>query len=51
VDVCLGLLAAVAALLLAPGLGIVAVMALLLIVLCFTSLSLDRWRSRRRMGR
>ena len=45
VDIGFGLLAAVAALLLAPGLAIVAVVALALLAVCFVSLGIDRPRS------
>jgi hypothetical protein len=48
VDIGLGLLAAVAALALAPGLAVVAVVASLVLALCFVSLAIGRWRSRRR---
>jgi hypothetical protein len=49
VDVGLGLLvAAVLLLLLAPGLAIVAIAALLVLAVCAFSVGLDRWRSRRR---
>jgi hypothetical protein len=48
VDIGFALLAAVSALLLGPGLAIVAVVALLLLVVCCASLVLGRWRSRRR---
>jgi hypothetical protein len=47
VDIGLGLLVAVAALLLAPGVAIVAVGALLLLAICTLSILLERWRSRR----
>jgi hypothetical protein len=47
VDIGLGLLAAVAALALA-GLAVVAVVASLVLALCFVSLAIGRWRSRRR---
>jgi Flp pilus assembly protein TadB len=47
VDICLGLLIAVAALLLAPGVAIVAVAALLVLAICSVSILLERWRSRR----
>jgi fatty acid desaturase len=47
VDICLGLLIAVAALLLAPGVAIVAVAALLVLAICVVSILLERWRSRR----
>lgn len=48
VDIGVGVLAAVAALLLAPGIAIVAVVALLILVICLVSLAIGRWRSRRR---
>ena len=48
VDMGMGLLAAVAALLLAPGLALVAVVALLVLAVCFISLAVGRWRSQRR---
>jgi hypothetical protein len=51
VDIGIGLLAASAALLLAPGLAIVAVVALPLIAVCFVSLGVDRLRSRRGVSR
>jgi len=41
-------LAAVAVVLLAPGLAIVAVVALLVLAVCLASLLIDRQRSRRR---
>lgn len=47
VDICLGLLLAALALVLAPGLGIVAVAALPLIGVCILSLLLARRRARR----
>ena len=47
VDIGLGLLIAVAALLLAPGVAIVAVVALLVLAICSVSILLGRWRSRR----
>ena len=48
VDIGLGLLIAVVALLLAPGVAIVAVAALLVLAVCITSILLEQWRSRRR---
>lgn len=51
VDIGFGLLAAVAALLLAPGLAIVAVVALLLLAICFGSLGIEWRRSRRGASR
>jgi hypothetical protein len=48
VDIGFGVLAAVAALVLAPGLAVVAVVASLVLALCFVSLAIGRWRSRRR---
>ena len=50
-DIGLGLIAAVAALLLAPGLAIVAVVALSLLAVCSVSLGIDRLRSRRGTSR
>jgi uncharacterized membrane protein len=47
VDIGLGLLIAVVALLLAPGVAIVAVAALLVLAICIASILLERWRSRR----
>jgi hypothetical protein len=47
VDIGLGLLIAVAALLLAPGVAIVAAAALLVLAICTLSILLERWRSRR----
>jgi Flp pilus assembly protein TadB len=47
VDIGLGLLVAVVALLLAPGVAIVAVAALLVLAICGVSILLERWRSRR----
>jgi hypothetical protein len=47
VDIGFGLLAAAAALLLAPGLAIVAVVALALLAVCLVSLGVDGLRSRR----
>jgi Flp pilus assembly protein TadB len=48
VDIGLGLLAAIAAVVLAPGLGVVAVVALAVLMVCFVSLAIGQWRSRRR---
>jgi hypothetical protein len=48
VDIGFGLLAAVAALALAPGLAVVAVVAALVLALCLVSHAIGRWRSRRR---
>jgi hypothetical protein len=48
VDIGLGLLIAVAALLLAPGVAIVAVAALLILAICGVSILLEQWRSPRR---
>ena len=48
VDIGLGLLIAVVALLLAPGVAIVAVAALLVFAICIASILLEQWRSRRR---
>jgi hypothetical protein len=50
-DIGLGLLVAVAALRLVPGLAIVGVVALLLLTVCLGSLVGGRLRSRRRAGR
>ena len=47
VDIGLGLLIAVAALLLAPGVAILAVAALVVLAICGVSILLERWRSRR----
>jgi len=47
VDISLGLLIAAAALLLAPGVAIVAVVALLVLAICTLSILLERRRSRR----
>jgi hypothetical protein len=47
VDIGLGVLIAAVALLLAPGVGIVAVVALLVLAICTVSLVFERWRSRR----
>jgi hypothetical protein len=47
-DIGFGLLVAVAALQLAPGLAIVGVVALLLLTVCIGSLGVERRRSRRR---
>lgn len=47
VDIGLGALIALVALLLAPGLAILAVAALLLLVICSASILLEQWRSRR----
>jgi hypothetical protein len=44
----LGLLVALAALLLSPGLAIAAVVALLVLAVCLVSLAIGRWRSRPR---
>lgn len=49
-DTGLGLLAAVAAVALAPGLAIVAVIALVIIAVCLISLVTGRLRSRRLLG-
>jgi hypothetical protein len=46
-DIGLGLLIAVVTLLLAPGVAIVAVVALLVLAICTLSILLERWRSRR----
>jgi Flp pilus assembly protein TadB len=48
VDIGLGLLIAVVAILFAPGLAIVAVVALLVLAICIVSRLLERRRSRRR---
>jgi Flp pilus assembly protein TadB len=48
VDTGLGLLIAVVALLLAPGVAIVAIAALLVLAGCIVSFVFERWRSRRR---
>jgi hypothetical protein len=48
VDIGLGLLIALAALLITPGLAIVAVVALLVLAICGVSMLLGRWRSRGR---
>jgi Flp pilus assembly protein TadB len=48
VDIGLGVLIAFVALLLAPGVAIVAVAALLVLVICIASILLDQWRSRPR---
>lgn len=48
VDIGLGVLIAVVALLLAPGVAIVAVAALLVLVICIASILLEQWRSRPR---
>jgi hypothetical protein len=48
VDIGLGLLIAVVTLILAPGLAIVAVAALLVLAICIVSILLERWRSHRR---
>lgn len=50
-DIGFGLLVAVAALRLAPGLAIVGVAALLLLTVCIGSLGVERLRSRQRVGR
>ena len=47
VDIGLGLLIAAAALLLAPGVAIVAVVALLVLAICTLSILLERWRAHR----
>ena len=48
VDIGLALMIAVTALLLAPGVAIVAVAALLVLAICGVSILLERWRSHRR---
>jgi len=51
-DVAFGLLAAIIVLLLlAPGLAIVAIAALLVLVACVVSIVVERWRSRQRATR
>ena len=50
-DIGFGLFAAAAALLLAPGVAIVGIVALLIIMACIGSLGVERRRSRRRVGR
>jgi Flp pilus assembly protein TadB len=47
-DIGFGLLAAVAALVIAPGLAVAALLALLVLGVCLLSLAVGRWRSRRR---
>ena len=47
VDIGLALLIALAALLLAPGVAIVAVVALLVLAICTLSILLERWRAHR----
>jgi O-antigen/teichoic acid export membrane protein len=47
VDIGLGLLIAAVALLLAPGVAVVAVVALLVLAICVVSFVFARWRSRR----
>lgn len=47
-DIGLALLIAVVALLLAPGVAIVAVAALLILAICGVSILLEQWRLRRR---
>jgi hypothetical protein len=48
VDMGFALLVALAALLLSPGLAMVAVVALLVLAVCLVSLAIGRWRSRPR---
>ncbi len=47
VDIGLGLLIAIVTLLIAPGVAIVAAVALLVLAICIASIPLERWRSRR----
>lgn len=47
IDTGLAMLIAVVALLLAPGVAIVAVAALLILAICGVSILIERWRSRR----
>jgi hypothetical protein len=46
-DIGLGVLIAAVALLFAPGVGILAVVALLILVVCLLSLVIGKWRTRR----
>jgi hypothetical protein len=46
-DIGLGVLIAAVALLLAPGVGILAVIALLILMVCLLSLVIGKWRTRR----
>jgi hypothetical protein len=48
VDIGLGVLLAIAALLLAPGVAIIAVAALLILAICGVSILLERWQRRAR---
>jgi hypothetical protein len=48
VDMGFALLVALAALLISPGLAMVAVVALLVLAVCLVSLAIGRWRSRPR---
>jgi hypothetical protein len=48
IDVALGLVIAIVALLLGPGLAPVAIVALLVLAACILSIPLGGWRSRRR---
>jgi Flp pilus assembly protein TadB len=47
-DIGFGLLAAVVALLIAPGLAVAALLALAVLAVCLLSLAVGRWRSRTR---